>query len=270
MKKIILLVFICFSTGFAFAQDSGSEPEEMETDRPSVGDAAKVVPKSALQVELGLQLEKDETNFISDKEYELPQALIRYGVLDFLELRLRGQLTYHVVEIQTRSIEPRLTDTGLNGVMLGTKIQLLKNQGARPAVALQADFELPVGDETLKADNVQPKLRLNFRNDLNDALSLNYNLGVEWEENTNPRTGEDYNKFGLYTLGLQYKITEAFGVFAEAFGELHQNDMQQSFDLGLGYKLAPNLQFDAYGGFGLSEEAPDYFVSAGVSFRLPK
>ena len=275
MKKF--WVFLLFSLPFcglqtAFAQtESPPETEEMQTDRPSVGDAAKVVPQGAIQPEIGLKFENDETNFYSDKEYLLPEVLLRYGLLDFLELRLRGQLTHQVLDVTNVGMpKSRFTDTGLNGLMLGTKVQLLKSAGARPDVALQADFELPAGDETLKTDNVQPKLRLNFQNKLSKALSLNYNVGVEWEENFNPETGEKYNKFGLYTLALQYKITETFQVFGEAFGELHQNDMQQSFDAGLAYKLLPNVQLDAYGGVGFSEEAPDYFVSAGVSFRLPK
>ena len=273
MKKLYLLLICSLFSFSVFAQDNaaGQGEEEMETDRPGVGDAASVVPQGALQVELGLQFKNDETNFISDKEYQLPQALVRYGVLDFLELRLRGQLTHRVIDVTNVTLaENRSTDTGFDGFMLGAKLQLLKNDGARPAVALQADFQLPVGDETLKPDNVLPKLRLNFKNDLNDAFSLHYNLGVEWEEEFDPTTKEESDQFGLYTLGLLYKINEDFGVFAEAFGELHEDDMQQSFDLGMGYRLAPNLQLDAYGGFALSEEAPDYFISAGVSFRLPE
>lgn len=272
MKKplLLLLAFFTFQAGYA-QQESSLETKEMETDRPSVGDAAKVVPKGALQFEVGLKYENDETNFTSDKEFELPQALVRYGVLDFLELRLRAQVTHQVHDITARTIgDNRTTDTGADKIMLGTKVQLYKKEGSRTAIALQADFQLPIGDATLQPENVQPKLRLNFRHDLSKALSLNYNLGVEWEENVNPATLEEYKKFGLYTLGLQYKITNSFGVFAEAFGELHQNDMQQSFDVGLGYKVKPNLQFDLYAGAAASEEAPDYFVSGGVSFRLPK
>ncbi|MBK0403830.1 transporter [Adhaeribacter sp. BT258] len=272
MKKLILALLALFTLETAFAQtETTPEYEEIETDRPGVGNAATVVPQGALQAEIGLQFQNDETNFYSDKEYLLPEVLIRYGLLNFLELRLRGQLTHRVLDLTGPALpENRFTDTGLNRVMLGTKVQFLKNQGARPDLALQADFELPAGDETLKADQVQPKLRLNFKNRLSQALSLNYNVGVEWEENFNTKTGENYKRFGLYTLGLGYKITETFQIFGEAFGELHQNDMQQSFDAGLAYKLKPNFQLDAYGGVGLSEEAPDYFVSAGVSYRLPK
>ncbi len=268
MKKVLLLLFTLLTFQQSFAQ---TETEEMETDRPSIGDAAKIVPQGRLQFEIGLQFQNDETNFISDKEYRLPETLIRYGLASFVELRLRGQLTHHVLDISgPAQPENRFTDTGFDNFMVGAKFQLLKSQGARPDVALQADFELPVGDKTLKADNVQPKLRLNFKNKLTKALSLNYNLGVEWEDNFNLKTGEAYHRFGLYTLGLNYKITNTFQVFGEAFGELHQNDMRQSFDFGGAYKIKPNVQLDAYAGFGISEEAPDYFVSAGVSFRLPK
>jgi len=264
---------ICGLSGFSvYAQDNTSVQldEPFETDRPSIGNSARVVPKSALQMEFGLLFENDETNFESDKRYELPSALVRYGLLDMLELRLRAQLTHRVVDVKS-SFQPEkeFTDTGVNGIMLGTKIQLLKSEGARPDIAFQAEFELPVGDETLKPDNLQPKLRLNFRNNFTEAISLNYNLGLEWEENNNLITGEEYKTIGLYTLAFQYKFSESFGAYVEAFGELHQSDMRQSFDIGAAYRPMPNLQLDLFAGAAMSEEAPDYFVSAGVSIRLP-
>ena len=272
MKKIVPFVFAIFAFNFAFAQQETATQtsEEMNADRPGKGDAAKVVSQGTFQAEIGLQFENDETNFASFKTYHLPETTLRYGLLEFAELRVRAQLDHHVTDLKSNlQPENRNTDTGLNDVMVGTKLQFLKNSGFIPDAALQADFKLPVGDETLKTGKVEPKIRLNFQNKLTEGLSLNYNIGLEWEENLSFLENEKYNHIGLYTLALQYQFTESFMAFAEAYGEFEDKDMRQSFDAGVAYKLLPNLQLDAYTGFGLSEEALDLFVSAGVSFRLP-
>jgi len=49
-----------------------------------------------------------------------------------------------------------------------------------------------------------------------------------------------------------------------------QQGAKNSFDAGFLYQVAPNLQFDIFGGAALSDNASDNFVEAGVSFRLPE
>ncbi|MFC5271687.1 transporter [Adhaeribacter terreus] len=272
MKKILTLVFACITLNAAFAQtENATETEEMETDRPGVGDGSRIVPQGYYQLETGLQYIKDETNFVNVRELHLPEIILRAGVLSFAELRVRAQYTrVRTKIIRTPLPENKFIEKGLDDIMLGTKIQLLQNAGARPEAALQADFRLPVGGEDFEGEKVEPKLRLALMNKLSERFSLHYNLGLDWEENQNPESAQPYNHIGLYTLALQYEISEGFMAFLEAVGEKHKKDMQQSFDAGLAYKIKPNLQLDAYAGYGISEEAPDFFASAGISFRLPK
>ncbi|KAA9332804.1 transporter [Adhaeribacter soli] len=270
MKTRFLLIACFFISTLTFAQNEGGEPVEMDTDRPSVGDASKVVPPGTVQIEAGFYYESDKTNFIEEKELHYPDVLIRVGVLKFAELRLRGRLKHVSLAPAEDQFPWEISQTGLDDIMAGTKIQLWQGNGVLPTAALQADFRLPAGNKYFKSEKVEPKLRLNFRNKLSEKLSLSYNLGVEWEENENPAEKKTFNHIGLYSLALNYKITDNFKVFVEPFAEFRENDMQQSIDAGLAYNIKPNLQVDLYSGVGLSEEAPDFFVSAGISFRLPK
>src|SRR5678815_383685 len=99
MKKLLLLIFTCLLTGLANAQDNGSEPE-MVTDRPSVGDAATIVPRGYYQVEAGFFYQRDETNFINQREMRYPEVVARLGLLKFAELRVGGQLA----RIRTKTV----------------------------------------------------------------------------------------------------------------------------------------------------------------------
>jgi hypothetical protein len=40
------------------------------------------------------------------------------------------------------------------------------------------------------------------------------------------------------------------------------------FDCGLNYLLRRNILIDVSGGFGLTANAPDYYLALGFSFRL--
>ena len=42
------------------------------------------------------------------------------------------------------------------------------------------------------------------------------------------------------------------------------------FDGGISYLIRPTVQLDVFGGPGLTDAAPDWFVTAGISFRLPQ
>ena len=58
----------------------------------------------------------------------------------------------------------------------------------------------------------------------------------------------------------------------EFFGEAPtgQGKPANSLDGGFTYALADNLQIDVLGGVGISEAAEDWFVGAGLVWRLPQ
>ena len=43
-----------------------------------------------------------------------------------------------------------------------------------------------------------------------------------------------------------------------------------TLDAGIGYLPAGNIQLDLSGGVGITDNAPDYFVAAGICVRLPR
>jgi len=67
-------------------------------------------------------------------------------------------------------------------------------------------------------------------------------------------------------------LTERLGVFAEVFGTSPidaSTGARNSVDGGLTFLLTEVFQLDVAGGAGISEDADDWFVGAGLSFRLP-
>jgi hypothetical protein len=86
---------------------------------------------------------------------------------------------------------------------------------------------------------------------------------MEWSNGLFP----DY----IYTLTLGADVSEKMGLYIETFGSFSKPEYpQSSFDCGITYNLLNNLQLDASGGCALNEATADLYISAGVSFRLPR
>jgi len=99
---------------------------------------------------------------------------------------------------------------------------------------------------------------------LSDRWSLSYNLGAKWN-------GESPEAIFLYTLSLGYSFTNKFAAFLESYSFFpEETKADNRFDGGFTYKITPVIQFDVSGGMGLSDNAPDYFLSTGASVRMFK
>jgi len=72
------------------------------------------------------------------------------------------------------------------------------------------------------------------------------------------------------TSQIAVSLTDVWGVFGELFGDFgDQQKPAMSFGGGATALLKENLQADFSFGVGLSSAAPEWFVSVGVSIRLP-
>ena len=97
---------------------------------------------------------------------------------------------------------------------------------------------------------------------LSDKISLGYNLGAEWD-------GETPEPTFIYTLTSGFALSEKTGFFIELYGFAPQQDKaEHRFDGGFTYLVTNDLMLDASAGFGITDNAPDYFTAIGFSFRL--
>lgn len=233
---------------------AGAVAEELVTDRPDATESSSVIPPGYLQAEVGWLMTDAESTEI----HELPQTLIRIGVMDRVELRL-GWSGY--IESDASG-----AGDGAGDGDLGTKLYLAEENGALPEAALLASVSLPWGDSDVSSDEVDPGFRFSFSHTLSDRLSLGYNLGVEW----GTESDSTLSSF-VYTTALGIGLSDSLGAYFEVFGDvgLSAAGVAHSLDGGLTYLLRENLQLDLLAGVGLSNDADDWFAGAGVSYRFP-
>lgn len=247
----ILLLILCGATA-AFAQG-----EEIETDRPDQSESSSLVPKGTLQLEAGYFFQKATEQGLTIRTHAYPTALVRVGVLDWLELRVLSALKDSVTENgKEREV------SGLAPLNLGVKVKLWEEQGWRPEAAFLVRAALPVGSRYFRPDNPEPEIRLMFTNGITEKIDLAYNLTHSWVEGE-PQKG--------YTLSLSGEMLDKLTVYGEVFGSKRKGEKaEHQADIGVLYLLLPNLQLDVAAGKGLHASAPDFFVTTGVSYRLPK
>lgn len=258
MKRMILLttLLIC---GFAML---AQEKPDIVTDRPDQTEASVLLPKGALQVETGFQFQNDVDNSIEAKEYTMNTTLIKYGINEYFELRLISEY----IKTTEKQIGDFTLDSksGFVPLAIGMKIKLAEEKGFWPQAALIGHVHTKKADPDYSAEFTSFAFRLTFAHTLSEKLALSYNLGSEWNGITPEATF-------LYTLSLAYKATSHMGVFIEGYSYFPEKSYADNrIDAGITYLISPVVQWDLSGGIGLSERAPDYFLSTGLSFRLFK
>ncbi len=155
--------------------------------------------------------------------------------------------------------------TGFSPITLGTKIKMFEENCASPEMAFLFSLGIPFDtDGPFQSKYVSSEFRIAAAHTLSNRISLSYNLGGSWDGNSPAATG-------IYTLSLGVGITNSLSAFAEMYGFLTQRQTpDHRFDGGLTFLFAKNIQADVSGGIGITERSPDFFIGAGVSFRLPK
>lgn len=245
----ILLTVICFLP--AFAQSS------IETDRPDQSETPVIVPKKYFQAELGFEKENS-----GDRNYRLlhPTALLKYGISNRAELRLEINPITEYVHLIPNPVKT----TGIEPVVIGSKISLFEEKKARPKTSLILHMGLPfLATKNLRTPHLQPSFRLAMQNSITNKIALGYNVGAEWD-GTNPAPS------WLYTFAPGFTLSQKWYAYIEAFGFIQKAELpQHNLDMGFAYSINNNMKVDLSGGIGLSKTSFKNYVALGFSFRLP-
>lgn len=260
MKKFVYTIYT-FVTLFVIANSSFAQVEPISPDRPDQTESPSVVPLKSFQFEAGVVFEKTARDGSTTKNFSYPSVLMRYGVLNNLELRMEVENTNETTEENGLSKSKK----GISPVSLGFKMNACEENGLRPAIGFIVNLSLPnLASKEFKNNFVGTSVNLALENSITDKFSAGYNLGASWDGNTPEPTF-------FYTLSLSYEFSKRVSGFAEVYGFMPEKTRaDHRFDFGLSVFALNNLAFDASAGLRITDNAPDYFVNGGFSFRLPK
>lgn len=260
MKNIKFILVALFFSASLIAQEENTETE-MITDRPDATESPNVLPLHKLQIETGGFYESFEENNFKTEVLGYNTTLVRFGLLENLELRLGWNFEEHQYSISDE--KSNNVSTGFSPLLLGAKVAISEEKGLLPQMGLLVHVYLPLTASTdFETENTGVDFRFAFAHTLNEKSSISYNLGAEW--------GSDSSESAfIYTLSYGYGITTRLSAYVEAYGDLPEdNSANHYWDAGLTYLVYHNLQLDATIGKSFTE-GQDILLSAGVSYRFP-
>jgi hypothetical protein len=224
----------------------------ISTGRPDQTTGTTVIPRHTVQLESGLRYQHAQ----AVRAYNYPVLMARYGLLDWLELRISASVQDSV------ATDSRRHPWGVGPPELGTRLHLWQQHGLLPEAALTAAVTLPVGPEALRPDGPETRLRIGLSNSLSDKLTLTYTYGYGWLPDAHEQK---------YAAKLGVTLSSRLSAYGEFFGTTASGSRPDNeADAGLLWLLSSNLQVDVAAGLGLTRAAPAFFVTTGFSIRLPR
>lgn len=254
-RKLTIIAIAMLFSGFLVAQEKAG----MVTDRPDQTESAAVIPVRGFQLETGFSFEKYDDH-INNTTYN--SSLLRYGLLEKLEIRLGLEYLGTSVSLEGGDFD----ENGLGPISIGAKYFLREESDGLPQMALLTTLVIPnTGADAFQNENLGADIRLNGEYTLNEAMSFGANLGVAWSG-----AEGDNATVGIYTAVIGMNLSEKIGAFAELYGFLpSEGKNDHRWDGGLTYAVNEDLQLDFSTGIGLSKVSPDFFISLGLSIRMP-
>lgn len=236
--------------------------DEPITGIPNQTESPFTVPAGFLQIEAGVLVESfsrsyllpvypEQISHVTERN-SYPSVFLRTGITDNFELRVGGGMSKlsgsHLI---------------LDPIVAGFKLKLTNEKKFLPNTAFLFHLSLPFRKE--HSDYVSPNFLLAFSHTLTDHISIEYNLGTEWEINRGSVKGRL-----IYTFSGGFDFTDRISAFAEILGYMNQSEYSENLiDVGFGFLILKNLQADAFLGASLSTGTPGWFGGLGVYLKFP-
>lgn len=278
---LIGFVLLCACPALLAQEDLPETPDKSEkvdpmdeplvTDRPDFTESTETIPPGHFQLEAGYTFTLDREDDVRVRDHS-PELLLRIGVVENFELRVAWS-GYSFTETQSNATSPagrpftrEVWDQGANDLSLGFKLKLLEQDGWVPNFGILGELSMPTGSSAFTAGDVEPKLGLLWAYDLTDDVGLagNINFSVLNDD------GERFFQTAT-SLSLAVALTEQLGGYVEYFGFFpggENADMAHTLNGGFTYLITKDFQLDARAGFGLNEQADDFFAGIGFSWRF--
>jgi Putative MetA-pathway of phenol degradation len=247
----------------AHAASADDVVRPIDPDRPDLTNGTATVGRGVLQIETGVEYSRTSVGGApTEQRFSVPLVL-RFGVLDRLEVRVESEPL-----VRLRGAED---DTGFGDLKLGLKWGFFDVEEGdwRPALGLLPFVKLPTADAPIGSERPDFGLLLLISYNMPFDFSLDVNIGGAAIGQSHP---SGYLAQGQLSGSLQRAVlTERLVGFVELFYfSRDDRDGHHRFggDMGVIYRLTPDLAVDTALETTLTGRGPDFAVRAGLSTRF--
>lgn len=259
---VVLFSGLVLLTAPALAQDT---EEHLETDRDSFTPATSTVGTGRFLLESAYSF-LDNADVGDSHSY--PEIVSRYGVNDFLEFRVGWN--YEVGgggSVSGGDAGSPLEEHGAeeeSQMLYGVKVGLTEQIDQLPSSACIIQGVTPTsGPETAT--------------DFQIGYVFGWRLLEDWRFDSAIRyvaTEEEHDRFNLWAPSsvIKIPIAERWNVHGEYFGIFsdgrEENRNPQYLSPGIHYLLSPDFEVGVRVGWGLNQDAANFFTNVGFGWRL--
>jgi hypothetical protein len=236
---------------------------EMATDRPDATESPFTVDAGRVQLEMDFaNYGRDRQGGVKTVEWEAAPFNLRLGLTANFEAGIF--VTPFRRQIETPRGGPRETRSGFGDVTLRTKVNFIGNDGGPLAWGLMADLKLPTAGGGMSNGKCEGAV----------TLPVAFELGGGWGGGAITYVELRYTGAGQYrpvwgnTVTVGRDLTEKLGAFVELTSQTGDGAHVATFNCGLTWAVARDVQLDTGVNVGLSRTAPDAQVFAGLSRRF--
>lgn len=233
-------------------------------ERPRATLDIQTVGKRRFQVETSFdyQVETDTPGSVST--FAFPTQ-VRFGVIDSLELRVRGNL------FTLQNVSGGGTTRGFGDLAFGTKWSIAQGGGLLPAVGVFADLAVPTGSDNVSNNTLVPQGRAILAWELPAEFRLDTNAGFDY-----PRRDAAGDRFARFLYGASVRRALPFweqrvSTFLEFAGATPLESRKAGphiFGTGVGVRITDAMQLDSFLRAGLNKTAPNLQTGVGFSWKL--
>jgi hypothetical protein len=227
--------------------------------RPLLVDDAGTVEPGHIEVELGVSHSRPAGG---GREQALPEMMIAYGVIEWLEIGLG---------IQRANDDERgeAPVRGFEDLHLATKFSIIKETETLPAATLSMDVSLPTANKSkdLSTGNSDQLFTLILSKDYTPA-GLHLNVGYLLVDS--PRGAKLKNRL-RGGVAADYALNPVLALVGAVFGASRAGSGQRNeaaFQLGIRYAISSRLVLDAAAGRSLRSSGASLNGTAGLTWTL--
>ena len=246
--------------------------ERIETERHDFTQSATTVGRGVVQVESGYTFFYDEEDGERETAHTVPELMLRFGLTDDIEFRLRWDYAWVVPDG-----EP--VESGAEDLRWSFKLQMTEQRESswRPTSALEINSTLPTGGEAWTTGRVGIGLDYIYQWEVSPGTTLAGSTGF---------STDGFGDFGLLpeepqadkSLAMSqsavvgFELSESNTAYVEWFcilsHGLEDEFVIHVFDIGVDHYVTDNFVLDVRVGMGLSGDADDFFSGVGGGYRF--
>jgi len=253
-----LASFTCLlAGGLSLPAAHADDDDSINPDRPNVANSSQVVGNRRVQLETGVQWDRQRDADAHVRTLTTP-TLLRIGVSDALELRVEtdGRAIEHASDPATGA---HTVSAGWADLSAGLKWHVADQEGMRPAIGLIAEAALPTGSAALRGSGFRPTVE----------IPVEWDLGHDWSLGVMPGVSRDSDAtYGVFAASLGKAFSERLHGFAEvAAPQIGHGATQALVDAGVTWLVNRDCQLDAMVVHGVNRNTPGLSLAFGLSVR---